>query len=130
VLELPAAPVSVANLRPPTIMPAVMGLERRQELIDCHDCGEAVSFSAASCPHCGSKEPSGPYIHSPLEQRRHRAEERNDQTLVGMLVLCTGIGFFFGAATGGAWPAVGYGLVGCLIGTPAGFIINVSRLFK
>jgi hypothetical protein len=104
-----------------------MGFERRQELIGCHDCGGAVSFSAVSCPHCGSREPSGPYIQSPLERRLHRIEERNDQTLIGMLVLCTGIGFFYGAVTGGAWPAVGYGLVGAIIGVPAGFIINVSR---
>ena len=108
-------------------MPIAMGLERRQELIGCHDCGGPVSFSAATCPHCGSKEPSGPYIRSPREQRFHRIEERNDQTLIGMLVLCTGIGFFYGAVTGGAWPAVGYGFVGAIIGAPAGFIINLSR---
>ncbi|SDC38944.1 hypothetical protein SAMN05216337_1002348 [Bradyrhizobium brasilense] len=102
-------------------------IQRRQELIGCHDCGEEVSFSAAACPHCGSREPSGPYIQSLREQRRHRIEERNDQTLMGMLVLCTGIGFFFGSVTGGAWAAFGYGLVGAIIGVPAGFIINVSR---
>jgi hypothetical protein len=109
---------------------SVMRIEQRQELIGCHDCGGAVSFSAARCPHCGSREPSGPYIQSPREQRRHRIEERDDETLIGMLVLCTGIGFFFGAVTGGVWPAVGYGLVGALIGVPAGFILNVTRRFK
>jgi hypothetical protein len=112
-------------------MPTVMGLEQRQELIGCYDCGEAVSFSAASCPRCGSREHSGSYVQGPREQRLHRIEERNDQTLIGMLVLCTGIGFFYGAVMGGAWPAVGYGLVGAFIGAPAGWIINVSRrLFK
>lgn len=104
-----------------------MGMVQPQELIDCSDCGGRVSFSAAACPHCGSREPAGPYVHSPREQRRHRIEERNDQTVIGMLVLCTGIGFFFGAVTGGAWPAVGYGLVGAIIGVPGGFIINISR---
>ncbi len=108
-------------------MPVAMGLERRQELIGCHDCGGAVSFSAVGCPHCGSREPSGPYIQGPRERRLHRVEERNDETLIGMLVLCTGIGFFYGAVTGGAWPAVGYGVVGAIIGVPAGFIINLSR---
>jgi hypothetical protein len=29
------------------------------------------------------------------------------ETLMGMLVLCTGIGFFYGALTGGTWPALG-----------------------
>lgn len=98
-----------------------------RELIGCHDCGGAVSFSAVACPHCGSREPSGPYVQSSRERRLHRIAERNDQTVMGMLVLCTGIGFFFGAVTGGVWPAVGYGLVGTIIGVPAGFIINLSR---
>lgn len=107
-----------------------MGLAGRQELISCHDCRGPVSFSAVSCPHCGSREPSGPYIQSPREGRLHNIEARNDQTLISMLVLCCGIGFFYGAVTGGAWPAVGYGLVGAIIGVPAGFIINMSqRLF-
>jgi hypothetical protein len=107
-----------------------MGFELPEELIGCYDCGGAVSFSAVSCPHCGSREPSGPYFQSPRQQRLHRIEERNDQTLIGMLVLCTGIGFFYGAVTGGALPAVGYGLVGAIIGVPAGFILNVTRRFK
>ena len=103
-----------------------MGL-KRQELIGCHDCGEAVSFSAAACPHCGSRDPSGPYMMSRKEKRLHRIEQRNDQTLISMMVLCTGIGFFFGALTGGAWPAVGHALLGTLIGAPAGFVLNLSR---
>ena len=48
---------------------------------------------------------------------------RNDQTMIGMLVLC----FFLGALSGGVWPAVGYGLVGALIGVPGGFVVNLSR---
>jgi hypothetical protein len=99
----------------------------QQELIGCHDCGKAVSFSAAACPNCGSREPSGPHIMSRHEQRMFRHEDRNDQTLLGMLVLCGGVGFCLGALTGGTWPAVGYGLVGALVGLPAGFVINVSR---
>ena len=47
--------------------------------------------------------------------------------MIGMLVLCTGSGFFLGALTGSVWPAVGYGLVGALIGVPAGFVVNLSR---
>jgi len=59
--------------------------------------------------------------------RLHRIEQYNDQTLVGTFVLCCGIGFFYGAVTGGTWPAIGYALVGAIIGVPAGFIINLSR---
>lgn len=105
-----------------------MGQVRKlEELISCHDCGGQVSFSARNCPHCGSTEQAGPYIHSRRQARLQGIEQRNDQTLMGMLVLCCGIGFFYGAATAGAWSAIGYGLVGALIGVPAGFIINLSR---
>lgn len=41
-------------------------------------------------------------------------EQRSNETLLGMLILCTGIGFFFGA----------------VIGAPAGFIINVTRNWR
>jgi hypothetical protein len=103
------------------------GVTKPRELIACHDCGGQVSFSARHCPHCGSTEQAGPYVHGPRQQRLIGAEARNDQTVMGMLVLCCGIGFFFGAVTGGMWPAIGYGVVGAIIGVPAGFIINMSR---
>jgi hypothetical protein len=61
------------------------------------------------------------------ERRLHRIEERNDRTIISMMVLCTGIGFCFGALIGGVWPAVGYGLLGFFIGTPAAFVVNLSR---
>lgn len=105
----------------------LMGLKKPEELAGCHDCGKQVSFSAAACPHCGSREPFGHYVPSRREQRRRRIEERNDQTLVAMTVLCTGIGFFFGAVTGGWLPAMGYGVVGAIIGVPGAFIINMTR---
>lgn len=60
---------------------------------------------------------------SDVDQRFHRIEDRNDQTMIGMLVLC----FFLGALSGGVWPAVSYGLVGALIGVPGGFVVNLSR---
>ena len=63
------------------------------------------------------------------ERRLHRIEQRNDRTLVAMLGLCTFVGLFWGASTGGFWSAVGYGVIGFLIGVPAGFIVNLSRRF-
>jgi hypothetical protein len=45
-------------------------MPKRPELTSCHDCGSGVSFSAMSCPHCGSTEPRGPYIHSRSALRR------------------------------------------------------------
>lgn len=93
-----------------------------RELMGCHDCGGAVSFSADACPHCGSREHSGPRTVI-----RDRIEQRNDQTLVAMLLLCSFAGVFWGAATGGIFSLVGYGLLGFLIGVPAGFVVNLSR---
>jgi hypothetical protein len=55
------------------------------ELISCHDCGNGVSFTALACPHCGSTEPSGPYIRSRKEARRYRIEERNDRILITIM---------------------------------------------
>jgi peptidoglycan/LPS O-acetylase OafA/YrhL len=46
-----------------------------RELISCHDCGWSVSFSAAACPNCGSREPSGPYRFSSREARMRRVAE-------------------------------------------------------
>jgi hypothetical protein len=102
---------------------------KRQELIACHDCGGRVSFSAVACPHCGSREPAGPYEMSERERRLFRAEQENDRTLLAVTVLCTGIGVFYGAVMGTMLTAIGFGLVGAMIGPPAGFIINMSRRF-
>lgn len=106
--------------------------EMRPELIDCHDCRRPVSFSAVNCPHCGSTEPLGPYVHSKKELRRHRAEERNDHTLLITTVACCCGGILWGvllsSSTFGAILAgIGYGAVGLLIGVPIGFAINMTR---
>jgi hypothetical protein len=106
--------------------------EMRAELIDCHDCRRPVSFRALSCPHCGSTEPSGPYVHSKKELRRLRAEDHNDRMLIVTTVACTGAGALYGillsSSTFGAILAgIGYGVVGLLIGVPIGFAINLTR---
>ncbi|MGJ4928047.1 hypothetical protein ACQR1I_17060 [Bradyrhizobium sp. HKCCYLS2038] len=104
----------------------------RQELIDCHDCGNGVSFSAAACPHCGSTEPAGPLMQSRRELRRLRVEATNDKRLVVVTALCAGLGTLYGAVMGAGgtsswWAALGYGFVGAVIGVPAAFVINISR---
>jgi hypothetical protein len=93
----------------------------RAELIDCRDWGRPVSFSAVSCPPCGSTEPSGPYVHSKKELRRLRAEDLNDHTLLVTTVACCCGGALFGillsSITFGAILAgLGYGLLACLSG--------------
>jgi hypothetical protein len=105
---------------------------RSMELIDCHDCGGQVSFRAASCPHCGSPEPSGPYVFSKTELRRHRIEYRNDINLLVTSLGCAAAGGLYGAivSTGGLAAILHgllYGLLGLLIGIPIAFAINVTR---
>jgi hypothetical protein len=80
------------------------------ETISCHDCGNPVSPNARACLQCGSTFPSGPARVSRRGTRANGVEQHNDQTLISMLILCTGIGFFFGAVTGGTLPAFGYAL--------------------
>jgi hypothetical protein len=105
---------------------------REPELVTCQDCGEAVSFSAANCPHCGSTEPQGPYDHSRRERRRHRLEERNDHTMMMAVLGCSALGACYGAitASGPLWKilaGVGYGSLGLLLGVPVAFVINMTR---
>lgn len=102
------------------------------ELIECHDCGREVSFSAASCPQCGSREPAGPHVHSPRELRRLRAEAHNDRTLIVSVAGCGLLGVAVGALTGSGpiMMVVGAafcGLIGLLLGAPIGFVINMTR---
>jgi hypothetical protein len=105
---------------------------KRVELINCHDCGKDVSFSAASCPHCGSIEPSGPYAFSRREARRFRAEQRNDNMLILTAAGCCCVGALYGIALssstlGAIASGIGYGLLGLLVGVPVAFAINVTR---
>jgi hypothetical protein len=98
-----------------------------RETIACHDCEALVSFSATSCPRCGSREPTGVYVMSARERPHFGSKWENDRTLIGMIVLCGGIGIFCGALIGDNGTAVGYGFVGAGIGASAGFIINLTR---
>jgi hypothetical protein len=106
--------------------------DRKTELIDCHDCGGQVSFRAASCPHCGSPEPSGPYVFSREEIRRHRVELRNDINLGVTSLACAAAGGLYGALLGSSGPGailhgILYGVLGLLVGVPIAFAINVTR---
>ena len=106
--------------------------EMRAELIDCHDCERPVSFSALSCPHCGSTEPAGPYAFNKKEARRFRVEQRNDHMLVITTVACSCAGALYGILLSSStfvaiMAGVGYGVVGLLIGVPIAFAINLTR---
>ena len=106
--------------------------ERKPELIDCHDCAGPVSARAANCPHCGSPEPSGPYVFSRTELRRHRIEYRNDINLLVTSLACAAAGALYGAIISSNLPGailhvLFYGVLGLLVGVPIAFAINVTR---
>jgi hypothetical protein len=103
-----------------------------RELIDCHDCGNAVSFSATTCPHCGSREPAGSYRMSAGERYLLNIERRNDRD--GAIVAGTAgaIGALYGAASSASllgaigW-AIVYGAAGLMVGIPVAFAVNITR---
>ena len=111
------------------------------ELINCHDCRRPVSFSAAYCPHCGSKEPAGPYQFSKKEARKFRIEDKNDNYLVRTVLLLGLIGMLYGIVVGqkseSSWygvqttiiviSAAWYGLIGVLVGVPVAATVNMYR---
>ena len=112
------------------------------ELINCHDCKRPVSFSAAYCPHCGSKEPAGTYQFNKKEARKSRIEEKNDNYLVRTVLLLGLIGMLYGIVVGqrseSNWygvqttiiivmSAAWYGLIGVFVSVPVAATINVYR---
>jgi hypothetical protein len=105
------------------------------ELTQCHDCSALVSFTALACPHCGSREPSGPYRFTKRETRRFRIEERNDRRLILMTAGLAAIGVFYGLETssstvGAVITTTLYGFLGAAIGAPLAFAINVTRHWR
>ena len=115
--------------------------ELEVEVISCHDCKRSVSFTASCCPHCGSKEPAGTYQFSKKEARKFRIENRNDNYLVKTTLLLGLVGMLYGVVVGqrseSHWygvqsaiivmSAIGYGLIGVLIGVPVAATINMYR---
>jgi hypothetical protein len=111
------------------------------EVINCHDCKRPVSFSAAYCPHCGSKEPAGTYQFSKKEARKFRIEDKNDNYLVRTVLLLGLIGMLYGIVVGqkseSSWygvqtiiivmSAAWYGLIGVFVGVPLAAAINMYR---
>jgi predicted RNA-binding Zn-ribbon protein involved in translation (DUF1610 family) len=106
----------------------------RPQMTKCYDCGNAVSASSRVCPHCGSSEP-WPYHFSRREQKRLRAEARNDNRLIIITAVCIAIGIIAGLLIGrgilyqGAL-AVAFGMLGALIGPPIAFAINMLWMLR
>jgi hypothetical protein len=102
--------------------------DAKRELISCHDCGEAISFSAVACPNCGSREPTGLQVFSTEETRR---QVRNDHTLAVTVLACGAAGVLYGVAwsfdlTSAVVGGLVYGIAGMLVGVPIGFAIIVT----
>jgi hypothetical protein len=103
-----------------------MGLPET-ELVPCHDCGRAISITAAACPRCGSREPGGPDVFSAKEGPRHRIEARNDRTLIITIVACGIAGAACGLFSSGTFAgAIAYSLTGFFVGGTIGFAIIVT----
>ncbi|NEU95079.1 hypothetical protein FNJ47_04345 [Bradyrhizobium sp. UFLA 03-164] len=100
------------------------------ELIICHDCSGQVSFSAQSCPHCGSEEPAGPYQMSRREKRAFRREAHNDRNLIVGMSACSIAGAVTGWITAGGFfqsmvlPPL-YAIIGASVGLGAALLVNV-----
>src|SRR3979411_609118 len=108
------------------------------EVIKCHDCKRS-----AYCPHCGSKEPAGPYQFSKREARKFRSEDKNDNYLVRTTILIGFLGMLYGIVVGrksgseSTWYVVQsavivmnaalYGFLGVLLGVPVAATINIFR---
>jgi hypothetical protein len=118
---------ALQGCRPDGYRQAMRESGRRTELIECYDCGNAVSFSAAHCPCCGSREPAGPYQPSARERRRHGIEQRNDRNLIIIMASAGAIGAFYGIGNGGLWAALGYAFAGVVVSVPIAFVINATR---
>jgi rRNA maturation protein Nop10 len=103
------------------------------EVISCHDCKRLVSFTAISCPHCGSTEAAGPYRFSKREARRYRIEDRNDNNLVITSLAFGAIGAAYGVLANipSVWAstlgALAYGFLGLSVGVPVAFTVNMMR---
>lgn len=107
-----------------------MKQRQQPETIGCHDCGNAVSFTAKACPSCGSTEPSGPYLMSRREVRGFRREARNDHNLAVFTLICGLLGAIYGYETaaslfGSILALCFYGAIGVLVGVPIGFAANI-----
>lgn len=100
------------------------------ELIDCHDCRKPVSFTAAQCPHCGSREPAGPYQFSDRQSRRFRIEAYNDLRMVVFALLGAVIGVVYGVHVSDGWLSAvamipAYGLLGTTVGLAVAVSVNL-----
>jgi hypothetical protein len=68
----------------------------KDELVPWYHSGRAISFTAATCRHCGSREPGGPDVFSTKEKRWHGIGARNDRTLMTATVVCGMAGAAYG----------------------------------
>lgn len=105
------------------------------QTIACHDCENQVSFSAVACPHCGSREPSGPYQFSAKQARRIGAEDKNDHVLVASCMAFGLLGALYGVVSssdlvGEIFGVPAFALIGTTIAFPTVMLANVLRRLR
>lgn len=103
-----------------------------KKLIDCYDCGRAVSLNATACPSCGSKHLAGPPTLGRKRKPIHNVEGRNDRNVIVLAGTLCVLGIVYGIATSsGPWTATlfacAYGLLGILVGVPVAAFFNITR---
>jgi uncharacterized membrane protein YeaQ/YmgE (transglycosylase-associated protein family) len=97
------------------------------EMVPCYHCGRAISFTAVTCHHCGSREPGGPDLFGANEKRWHRIEARNDHTLMTATVVCGIAGAAYGSLSSHTFAdAITASLLGFLVGGSIGFTVVVT----
>ncbi|WP_157095069.1 hypothetical protein [Bradyrhizobium sp. AT1] len=102
------------------------------KLINCFDCGHAVSVNATACPGCGSKHLAGPPTLGRKRTPIPNVEARNDRNIFVIAGMLGAIGAVYGVATSlGPWTAallgIAYGVGGVLIGVPLAGLLNITR---
>jgi hypothetical protein len=99
----------------------------QDEIGQCYHCVKAIYFSAAECPHCGSREPGGPLLFSTNEERPHWIEARNDRTMITITVVCGIAGAAYGLLSSHTFAdVIAASLLGFLLGGSIGFTVIVT----
>ncbi|GMO58239.1 hypothetical protein BwSF12_75290 [Bradyrhizobium ottawaense] len=94
-----------------------------QKLIDCYDCGQAVSLNASACPSCGSRHLAGPPTLGRKRKPIPNVEAKNDRNMFVIPGTLGTLGALYGIATSsGPWTAtlfgIAYGTFGIVVGVP------------
>ena len=92
----------------------------------CQDCGNAVSFSAGTCPNCGSSMPRS----NGRAYNLFHIDEKNDKRLMAALGGGSTVGLIYGIvmssrAIGAVFDGLVYDVLGAIIAALVAFAIKL-----